>query len=41
MKVPRGFPGDVEIILNASDNNIESKDDKVIIKSQVFNDTGG
>ncbi|KAL9962449.1 hypothetical protein ACROYT_G031553 [Oculina patagonica] len=38
MKVPRGFPGDVEILVKY-ESNIESNDDKVIINSQVFNDT--
>ena len=39
-KVPEGYNKDVEISFNTTDNNEENKEVKVIIASQVFNDTG-
>ena len=39
-KVPEGYNKDVEISFNTTDNDEENKEVKVIIASQVFNNTG-
>lgn len=39
-KVPKGYKKDVEISFNTSGHNKESNEVKVIIASEVFNDTG-
>ena len=39
-KVPEGYNKDVEISFNTSSHNKENNEVKVIIASEVFNDTG-
>lgn len=39
-KVPKGYKKDVEISFNTSSHNEGNKEVKVIIASEVFNDSG-